>query len=110
MHSNFLAQPKFHNEKYTTLDPYRDHTDYENQVDAQKIVTKQSQTVNSNPTMTIEQLPATARNKIRKRTKRSLLNHSMAKDMHNGKVDDSIFLMSDSFKYGVKAAYNTTNS
>jgi len=33
----------------------------------------------------------------------------MAKDMHNGNFDDSIFLMSESFRNGVKAAYNTTN-
>ena len=33
----------------------------------------------------------------------------MAKDMYNGNLEDSIFLMSDSFRAGVKAAYNTTN-
>ena len=67
MHSNFLAQPKFHNEKYNTLDPYKDHVDYQNQVDAQKIIQKQTQTINTNPSLTVEQPPATTRNKIRKK-------------------------------------------
>lgn len=38
VHSNFLAMPKFRNEKFNTLDPYRDHMDYENQVETEKVI------------------------------------------------------------------------
>lgn len=110
MHSNFLAQPKYHNEKFNTLDPYKDHVEYQNQVDAQKIIQKQTKTINTAPDLTIEHGPSTARNNNKRRKKRNLLNHSMAKDMHNGKIDDSIFIMSNSFRNSVaKAACNSSN-
>lgn len=57
VHSNFLAMPKYHNEKFNTLDPYRDHIDYENQVESEKLI-KQKSTINKSPHLTIETLPS----------------------------------------------------
>lgn len=66
IHSNFLAQPKYHNEKYCTLDPYREYTDYENQKNTEEVAklhasprvsarnSKSKSIVNNNPNLTIE--------------------------------------------------------
>ena len=60
--------------------------------------------INPNPKLTIDDTHflGSSRLKTKKRVKRSLLNHSMAKELHQGDLEKSIFLMSDSFKFGLK--------
>lgn len=59
----------------------------------------------SKPELSIDTVPSTKHVQMSNmKKKRNLLNHSLAKDLHKGRFDEGIFMMSADFKNDVRGS------